>query len=95
CKFTPAGGRIYVDARAEGDMVRITVRDTGIGVSAEAAPRVFERFFKTDASRSSGGIGLGLAIARHIVEAHGGEISLSSVEGRGSAFSFTLMVAEG
>ncbi len=93
-KFTPTGGAVAVRAVRTGDQVTVAVRDTGVGISAEALPRVFERFYKADRSRAGGGTGLGLAIARHIVEAHGGRIWAESVEGRGSVFTFSMVVAE-
>ena len=73
--------------------VCVSVADTGIGIPAENLSRVFERFYKADKSRSSGGTGLGLAVAKHIVQAHGGEIWVESVEGQGATFSFTLPLA--
>lgn len=93
-KFTPAGGRITIGARVERDMVAISVADTGVGIAAEDLPRIFERFYKADRSRTKGGgTGLGLAIAKHIIEAHGGRIRAESVEGEGSTFTFTLPLA--
>ncbi len=93
-KFTPSGGEITVGARAEGDRVLVWVADTGVGISEEDLPRIFERFYKADRSRSGGGTGLGLAIAKHVTEAHGGRIWAESVEGKGSTFTFGLPVAE-
>ena len=92
-KFTPPGGRIAVSAKAEGDNIRVSVADTGVGIPAEDLPRVFERFYKADKARAGGGAGLGLAIARHIVEAHGGTIRVESTEGKGAVFTFTLPIA--
>ncbi len=89
-KFTPPGGKIAISARLEGKKVIISVTDTGIGISQDDLPRMFERFYKTDKSRATGGTGLGLSIAKHIVQAHGGEISVQSQEGKGSTFSFSL-----
>jgi two-component system, OmpR family, phosphate regulon sensor histidine kinase PhoR len=89
-KFTPEGGKITLSTRATPAEVTVAVTDTGIGISREDLPHIFERFFKADRSRSAEGSGLGLAIARHIVQAHGGEIRVQSQEGRGSTFSFTL-----
>ena len=89
-KFTPSGGRITVSAKADGGNLVVAVSDTGVGISEDDLPRVFERFYKADRARAGGGTGLGLAIARHVVEAHGGRIRVESVEGRGSTFSFTL-----
>ena len=100
-KFTPPGGEIHVDARLEeganGSPSRIvfSVRDTGVGITAEDLPRIFERFYKADRARSSGGTGLGLAIARHTVEAHQGRIWAESVEGQGSTFYFSIPVSQG
>jgi two-component system, OmpR family, phosphate regulon sensor histidine kinase PhoR len=89
-KFTPPGGRINISAKAEGDKLIVSVSDTGVGISEDDLPRVFERFYKADRARAGGGTGLGLAIAKHVVEAHGGKIWVESVEGRGSTFSFTI-----
>ena len=88
-KFTPAGS-IEVTAVRQGDEVVISVRDTGVGISREDLPRIFERFYRADRARSGGGTGLGLAIAKHVVQAHGGRIWAESVEGRGSTFYFSL-----
>lgn len=91
-KFTPAGGRITVAAAPKnGNGVEISVKDTGVGISPEDLPRIFERFYKVDKARTGGGgTGLGLAIAKHIVQAHGGEIRAESSPGQGSTFVFTL-----
>jgi two-component system phosphate regulon sensor histidine kinase PhoR len=92
-KFTPQGGQVTVSAEAQDDEVVVSVQDTGIGIPAGDLPRIFERFYKTDRARAGGGVGLGLAIARHIIQAHGGRIWVDSVEGRGSTFHFTLRSA--
>lgn len=92
-KFTPAGGTITVNAQALDREVQFAIRDTGVGISAEDLPRIFERFYKADKSRSGGGTGLGLSIARHIIEGHGGRIWVESREGKGSTFFFTLPIA--
>jgi two-component system phosphate regulon sensor histidine kinase PhoR len=89
-KFTPSGCRIGISAKARDNDILVSVADTGVGISADDLPRIFERFYKADKSRSGGGTGLGLAIAKHIVEAHGGRIWADSVEGKGSTFNFTL-----
>lgn len=91
-KFTPSGGKVVVGAEVEGNGVRFWVHDTGIGISGEDLPRVFERFYKADRARSSSGTGLGLAIARHMIEAHQGRIWVESELGSGSTFSFTLPI---
>ncbi len=105
-KFTPKGGAITVGVERTPDdesMLTLWVRDTGVGISEEDLPRIFERFYKVDRARTrgmpnpqanvSGGTGLGLAIARHLVETHGGRIWAESKQGRGSTFSFTLPIA--
>jgi len=102
-KFTPSGGVIVIGTalQAEGDAQRFFVRDTGIGIRPEELPRIFERFYKADRARSKadfigpggGGSGLGLAIARHVIEAHGGRITAESTVGQGSTFTFTLPLA--
>jgi two-component system, OmpR family, phosphate regulon sensor histidine kinase PhoR len=91
-KFTPSGGTIRVRARAEDGSLSVAVEDTGVGIPYDDLVRVFERFYKSDKSRAraTGGTGLGLPIARHIVEAHGGTIWADSEEGKGSTFTFTL-----
>jgi signal transduction histidine kinase len=89
---TPAGGRIELRAEAQADGVRIEVSDTGCGIPPEHVPYVFERFYRADPSRAraTGGAGIGLAVVRQLVEAHGAKVELSSVPGEGSVFSFTL-----
>jgi two-component system phosphate regulon sensor histidine kinase PhoR len=89
-KFTPPGGQVRVFGRQEKDAVCIGVQDTGVGISVEILPRIFERFYKADPSRAGGGTGLGLSIARHLVEAHGGRIWAESELGKGSTFYFTV-----
>ena len=92
-KFTPPGGQIVVTAHQDYNMVVFEIRDTGVGIPAEDLPRIFERFYKTDRSRSTGGTGLGLSIARHQVEAHGGRIWATSELEKGSVFSFSIPIA--
>lgn len=89
-KFTPPGGRVRISAAAEEDRMVVSVADTGVGISPDDLPRVFERFYKADKSRSTEGTGLGLAIAKHIVQAHGGRIWAESERGKGSVFTFTI-----
>jgi two-component system sensor histidine kinase BaeS len=86
-RYTPDGGRITVVARAEDPGVAIEVRDTGGGIAPEQIDRIFDRFYKSAESR---GAGLGLAIAKQLVEAHGGRISATSVVGEGTTIRFTL-----
>jgi signal transduction histidine kinase len=94
-KFTPAGGRVELATRRSAVTVEIVVRDTGIGIAPSFLPHVFERFRQADSSttRSHSGVGLGLAIVRHLVELHGGTIDVESAgEGRGTTFTVTLPV---
>ena len=93
---TPSGGTIIVEARPAGEMVEISVTDTGEGIPPDELPKIFERFHRVDKSRTraTGGSGLGLTIARSLVEAHGGKIQAQSEPGKGSRFSFTLPVSE-
>jgi heavy metal sensor kinase len=93
-KYTPAGGSIEVTINTgTHDTVAIAVKDTGVGISEEDLPRIFERFYRCDPSRSEAGIGLGLSFARAIARAHGGDIRVTSTSGRGSTFSVTLPAA--
>ena len=94
-KYTPEGGTVSLLASVEDDVVRVTVRDTGVGISAEDLPHVFDRFYKADKSHHSRGTGLGLAIAYEIMKQLGEEMTVQSVPGLGSAFSFTLHIASG
>ncbi len=89
---TPEGGRVTVSAHALADAVEVQVADTGPGIAPDDLPRVFDRFYRADPSRSrsTGGTGLGLTIARRLVEAHGGSIEADSVVGRGSRFIIRL-----
>lgn len=91
---TPPDGRIVVAAERIDDNVRVTVADSGPGIPADAQPRVFDRLYRVDPSRdrATGGSGLGLTIARQLVEAHGGAIWVESEEGSGSRFGFDLPV---
>ncbi len=89
---TLAGGDITISAAPAGRFVAITVRDTGTGIGPADLPHVFDRFYRADKSRArqTGGAGLGLAIAKYLVEAHGGTISVESAPGQGAAFTFTV-----
>ena len=93
-KFTPPGGQVRVSAQTEAQFVRFVVEDTGIGIPAEFLGRIFERLLPCAAQNQPGGAGLGLAIAKEIVEAHGGSIAVQSDERQGSRFSFTLQRAD-
>jgi two-component system phosphate regulon sensor histidine kinase PhoR len=91
-KYTPEGGRVDVQVAAANGEIEVLVNDSGRGIGPEDLPHVFERFYRADRSRTrgSGGTGLGLAIAKHIVEAHGGRISVSSQPNAGTTFKVTL-----
>ncbi|MCC7162202.1 MAG: PAS domain-containing sensor histidine kinase [Anaerolineae bacterium] len=100
-KFTPPDGRITIRAvwRNEGADVEMSIQDSGTGIPREDLPRIFERFYKVDRARTRAqgelrGTGLGLAVAKHMVEAHGGKIWAESVQGKGSTFYFTLPSGE-
>ncbi|HJW49854.1 MAG TPA: ATP-binding protein [Candidatus Limnocylindria bacterium] len=89
-RYTARGGSVRVSASAADGRLSVSVRDTGPGIAADALPHVFDRFYKSDESR---GAGLGLAIARSLVVAHGGEISATSEPGHGTEMRFTLPVS--
>jgi two-component system phosphate regulon sensor histidine kinase PhoR len=90
-KFSPSGSVVEAGARFDGDVVVTWVEDHGVGIEPHDQPRIFERFYKADRTRTSGGgTGLGLAIARHIVEGHGGTIGVTSEAGLGSTFTVLL-----
>jgi signal transduction histidine kinase len=96
-RFTPPGGEVTIVARRDGDRVRVQVSDTGVGVGPEHLPRLFERFYRADPSRSrddGSGTGIGLAIARSIVEGHGGRITAESERDNGATFTFDLPAAD-
>ena len=92
-KFTPEGGRIALRMRPATDEVLFEVADTGPGIAAEDLPHIFGRFWQAGRSRRGAGVGLGLPIAKGIVEAHGGRIRVESAPGEGTRFFFTLPVA--
>ncbi len=96
-RHTARGGRVVLSARAEGAETVITVADNGSGIEPEELPRVFDRFWRAEQSRSrrTGGSGLGLVIVRRLVEAHGGSVTATSTPGEGSAFSLRLASASG
>jgi len=91
-KFTPDGGRVGVRVSRDGAMARIEVSDTGVGMSREELPHIFERFYRADPSRSSSteGVGLGLSLAKWIVDRHRGTIEAASEPGKGSTLTVRL-----
>lgn len=92
-KYSRPGGRVRVAGRLANAMVCVTVSDEGEGIPAEDMPRIFERLYRGDKSRSHRGLGLGLSLVRAVLKAHGGEIRVESEVGRGSAFTFSLPAA--
>ena len=91
-KYTPAGGTVEVGVARDGGTARLTVRDTGAGVAAEDAERIFDRFYRGDRARGATGSGLGLALARAVARAHGGDVTYAPAPGTGSVFTVTLTV---
>lgn len=93
-RYTDSGGKVILSLKTHGELAEISVQDSGIGICEKDMPFIFERFYRTDKSRTrdSGGMGIGLAIAKAIVDAHGGNIIVESKEGRGSKFTITLPV---
>ena len=89
-KFTLPGGKISLTTMMRDGSVMVDISDTGTGIAKDDLPRIFERFYKADRARSEEGSGMGLAIAKHIIEAHGGKIWVQSEEGKGSTFTFSL-----
>jgi heavy metal sensor kinase len=89
-KYTPGKGAVTFTLVQDQDKVTVSVADTGVGISAEDIPKVFNRFYRCDASRSLQGVGLGLSLAKAIIQAHHGEISVSSELEKGSIFTFTI-----
>lgn len=91
-KFTPEGGRIEISLAEENDLVKISIKDTGIGIPKEDIPYIWDRFYKVDKSRTDkdSGTGLGLAIAKNIIELHGQKVSVESDLGEGTVFEFTM-----
>jgi signal transduction histidine kinase len=89
-KFTPVGGKVSVSCSAEGEQLRISVRDNGIGIAPKELPLVFNKYYRSPRASGFKGTGLGLTISRSIVEAHGGTIEVESTEGEGSEFSVKI-----
>lgn len=92
-KYTPEGGTVTLTLEPQGTEAYLSVRDTGAGIAAEEQPHIFDRFYRADPARSRGGAGLGLALARSIVLAHGGQISVESRIGQGSCFTVRLPIS--
>ncbi|MBI4345441.1 MAG: ATP-binding protein [Elusimicrobia bacterium] len=94
-KYTGENGTVRLSAERTEGFVAVSVEDNGAGIPPEALPRVFERFYRVDKARSRelGGTGLGLSIVKHLVELHGGAVTVASEVGRGSTFRFTLPIA--
>ena len=91
--FTPEGGAVTLTTESRDGTVTVSVRDTGVGIDPDDMPRVFERFYKVDRSRKGGGTGLGLAVVKHTIEAHGGTVGVESAPAAGSTFWFRLPLA--
>ena len=89
-KYTPSGGRVDVDVLQDADTAVLRVADTGPGIPADELPRIFDRLFRGDTSRTERGLGLGLSLVKAVVEAHGGTVDVCSELGRGSTFSVSL-----
>lgn len=89
-KYSSSGGEVTIRTRRGGDLAEVEVRDRGIGVPPEALDRIWERLYRADPSRSERGLGLGLSLVRAVVEAHGGDATVTSERGRGSAFTIRL-----
>jgi two-component system, OmpR family, phosphate regulon sensor histidine kinase PhoR len=94
-KYTSDGGSVRLFTEDDDAYIRVSVADSGIGIPFKDLPRIFERFYRVDEARTreQGGTGLGLAIVKHIVQLHGGNVSVTSLPGQGSVFSFTLKKA--
>ena len=91
-KYSKPGGTVFLRAESEGNSVRISVADEGAGIPPEDLPRIFERFYRADKSRSSeqSGTGLGLSIVKHIAQLHGGSVDAKSEVGKGATITVTL-----
>jgi signal transduction histidine kinase len=89
-KYTPSGGSVTASVKRDGDAALLIVADSGGGIPADELPRIWQRLFRGDRSRTERGLGLGLSLVKAIVEAHGGKVAVSSETGRGSTFTITL-----
>jgi signal transduction histidine kinase len=92
-KYTPPGGHVEVEVTQEDGRAWLRVRDNGTGIRADELPRIWDRLFRGDTSRTERGLGLGLSLVKAIVEAHGGTVEVNSEPGRGSVFSMGLPAA--
>jgi two-component system cell cycle sensor histidine kinase PleC len=93
-KFTPRGGQVVLSARTAGDFVEVSVCDSGIGIKADEAGKIFDEFYQVKAGVTQEGTGLGLAVTKRLVQLHGGEITVVSVPGEGTTFTFTLPIRQ-
>ncbi len=93
-KYTLAGGRVDVEVTETASRGELRVRDTGVGIRPDELPRIWDRLYRGDASRSERGLGLGLSLVKAVVEAHGGTVDVTSAIGQGSTFTVTLPIAE-
>jgi signal transduction histidine kinase len=89
-KYTPSGGRVEIAASREGDLAILRVRDSGMGIAADEQPRIWDRLFRGDRSRTERGLGLGLSLVKAVVQAHNGTVAVSSEPGQGSTFTVSL-----
>jgi len=91
-KYNPSGTNIWILSEKEKEAIRLSIKDTGVGISPEHLPRIFERFYRVDQGRSRecGGTGLGLSIVKHVALLHGGYVDVESTPGQGSTFSLIL-----
>ena len=89
-KYTPAGGRVEISAERRDSRAVLRVHDSGVGIPPAELPRIWERLFRGDQSRTERGLGLGLSLVKAVVEAHGGTVSVESAPGRGSTFTVNL-----
>jgi len=91
-KYTPAGGKVWLKSWREKGKLVLEIKDTGIGISKTDLPHIFERFYRADKARAKGGFGLGLALAKRIIELHHGSVKVASQVGRGTTFIIKLPI---
>lgn len=94
-KYTPLGGTISLSVQEYGNSVMVTVSDTGVGIAEESLDKIFDRFYQVDSMNNQKGTGIGLALAKSIIEAHKGKISVRSMEGKGTTFVVELPLGDG